>query len=62
MDGALKAIIHRMEMADMSEKSSRDFAEQCVKVSANPRGGSMCTLSSWILCSGSIVGWNGSYA
>ena len=43
VDGALKAIIHRMEMADMSEKSSRDFAEQCVKVSANPGGRSMCT-------------------
>jgi E3 ubiquitin-protein ligase HECTD1 len=32
VDGSLKAIIHRMEVANMSEKSSRDFAEQCVKM------------------------------
>ena len=32
VDGALKAIIARMEVVDMSERTSRDFAEQCVKV------------------------------
>ena len=32
VDGALKAIIARMEVVDMSERTGRDFAEQCVKV------------------------------
>ncbi len=32
VDGALKAIITRMQVADMSIRSSKDLAEQCVKV------------------------------
>ena len=32
VDGALKAIITRMQVADMTNRSSKDLAEQCVKV------------------------------
>ena len=33
VDGALKAIIGRMQAADMQSRASKDLAEQCVKVS-----------------------------
>lgn len=33
VDGALKAIITRMQVADMTCRASKDLAEQCVKVS-----------------------------
>ena len=33
VDGALKAIIDRMQVADMMSRTSKDLAEQCVKVS-----------------------------
>ena len=33
VDGALKAIIGRMQAADMQCRASKDLAEQCVKVS-----------------------------
>ena len=42
VDGALKAIIARMEVVDMGLRSSRDLAEQCVKV-RHP------TLIQWLL-------------
>ena len=32
VDGALKAIIGRMQAADMQSRASKDLAEQCVKV------------------------------
>ena len=32
VDGALKAIIERMQAADMQSRASKDLAEQCVKV------------------------------
>lgn len=32
VDGALKAIITRMKTSDMSSRTSKDLAEQCVKV------------------------------
>ena len=32
VDGALKAIVERMRTADMASRTSKDFAEQCVKV------------------------------
>ena len=32
VDGALKAIITRMKTADISSRTSKDLAEQCVKV------------------------------
>ena len=33
VDGALKAIISRMQAADLQSRASKDMAEQCVKVS-----------------------------
>ena len=33
VDGALKAIIERMQAADIKSRTSKDLAEQCVKVS-----------------------------
>ncbi len=33
VDGALKAIITRMKTSDISSRTSKDLAEQCVKVS-----------------------------
>ena len=33
VDGALKAIIKRMQAADIKSCTSKDLAEQCVKVS-----------------------------
>ena len=38
-DGVLKAIIERMRAADMKERSSKDLAEQCVKVRGGREGG-----------------------
>lgn len=32
VDGALKAIITRMKTSDMTSRTSKDLAEQCVKV------------------------------
>ncbi|CAI4227539.1 unnamed protein product [Auanema sp. JU1783] len=32
VDGAIKAICHRLAAADMSERASKDLAEQCVKL------------------------------
>lgn len=32
VDGALKAIIRRLDVVDMSSRNSKDLAEQCVKV------------------------------
>ncbi len=34
VDGALKAIITRMKAADVRNRTSKDLAEQCVKVRA----------------------------
>jgi len=35
VDGALKAIITRMKAANVRSRTSKDLAEQCVKVSAH---------------------------
>ena len=32
VDGALKAIIGRMQVADITLRTSKDLAEQCIKV------------------------------
>lgn len=32
VDGALKALVKRVDSADFSSRSSKDVAEQCVKV------------------------------
>lgn len=40
VDSALKAIITRMKTSDMSSRTSKDLAEQCVKVEK----GVMCVL------------------
>ena len=32
VDGALRALVRRVESADLSTRSSKDVAEQCVKV------------------------------
>lgn len=33
VDGALKAIVRRLDNIDLSHRTSKDLAEQCVKVS-----------------------------
>ena len=43
VDGALKGIIGRMREADMQSRTSKDLAEQCVKVSLSS---SLCMLVS----------------
>ena len=32
VDGAIKALCNRLAMADLTQRTSRDLAEQCVKV------------------------------
>lgn len=35
MDGAVRAICNRLVVAELSSRTSKDLAEQCVKVSVN---------------------------
>jgi len=35
VDGALKAIIERMQVADITLRTSKDLAEQCIKVNSS---------------------------
>ena len=43
VDGALQAIVERMQAADMQSRTSKDLAEQCVKVCIhNIISGSTC--------------------
>ena len=36
VDGALKAVVRRLDYMDMSSKTSKDITEQCVKVCSIP--------------------------
>ena len=35
MDGAVKAICNRLVVAEVASRTSRDLAEQCIKVSGH---------------------------
>lgn len=39
IDGAVKAICNRLVVSDFTSRTSKDLAEQCIKVSESVRGG-----------------------
>lgn len=54
VDGALRAIVRRVESADLGSRSSKDVAEQCVKVRLENQTGVLIGI---LLMSHSDVVW-----
>lgn len=47
VDGAIKALCNRLVVVELNNRTSRDLAEQCVKVSMFKN---LLFLRSWIIC------------
>lgn len=54
MEGAVKAICNRLVVAELASRTSKDLAEQCIKVRSMRSMCSMC--SQWHIHTGSTEG------